>query len=106
MGYNCATLFLNWGLFRIGAKAQWDTYYINQGTSHITARRSGIFRVFESVKGKEHKYLINQMYAGTFLYFVYLLSKFLPMFVLLKKDREKNHIDQIFFPKWKFLKLD
>ena len=48
------------------------------------------------------------MYTGTFLYFVlvYLLGKFLPMFVLLKKDREKNHIDQIFFPKWKFLKLD
>ena len=89
--------------------AQWDTYYINQGTSHITARCSGIFRVFEIVsRGKEHKYLINQINAGTFIYsiLVYLLGKFLPMFALLKKDREKNHIDQIFFPKWKFLKLD
>ena len=29
--------------------AQWGTYYINQGTSHITARRSGNFRIFEIV---------------------------------------------------------
>ena len=29
------------------------------------------------------------MYAGTLLYFVYLLSKFLPMFVLLKNGQRK-----------------